>query len=204
MDWNTFVPGFDRAVEVYSGHGSMDESDFRPTSRPEPGHSALDGLRRGFDLSFVAFSDTHLSTPGNPWPPPIRDAPYRGGLTAVWAERADESAILEAIRQGRCYATSGERFYLELTVDDRTLGETLVVAPGRPVRVRALAAAPGHIAWVEILADTDVVLRRTGGTPQLDLDAEIGPFESEMRVWMRGASAEGERFWTTPVRVVPS
>lgn len=200
--WESVVPGFDRVIEIYSGHGCMDETDYRPTSDPSPGHSALDALRRHLPLAFAGFSDTHLSTPGNPWPPPIRDAPYRGGLTAVWTEGTSERDVLEALRAGRCYATSGERFYVELRVGDRSLGETLVAASGEPVRVRGLAAAAGSIAWTEILVDDRPVLRRDGGGPEVEITTEVGPFDGEAAVWMRGASVEGERFWTTPVRVV--
>ncbi len=204
VNWDSVVPGFDVAVEIYSGHGAMDESGYRPTSDPRPGYSAVDALRRGFDLAFVAFSDTHLSTPGNPWPPPIRDAPYPGGMTAVWAEGTGEAAVVEALRAGRAYASSGERFYLEFRAGDRTFGETLVAAPNEPVRVQALAAAMRAVAWVEILADERVLARREPGQPTWALDETLGPFEGDVALWMRGASADGDRFWTTPVRVASS
>ena len=204
VDWATVVPGFDRAVEIYSGHGAMDETDYRPTTNPRPGCSALDALRRGLDLAFVAFSDTHLSTPGNPWPPPIRDAPYRGGVTAVWAESDTAPAILDALAAGHCYATSGERFYLEFRAGDRSFGETLVTTPGTPVRLQALAAATGPLDWVEIMIDDRALFRRRGGEPVWTLDESIGPFDHDVALWMRGAAADGERFWTTPVRVVGS
>lgn len=202
VNWDSVVPGFDVAIEIYSGHGAMDDTDFRPTSAPQKGHSALDAMRRGLNLAFVAFSDTHLSTPGNPWPPEIRDAKYRGGMTAVWAENATERAIFEALRAGRCYATSGERVYLEFRVNDRTLGETLVAAPGETVRVQARAAAAGQVAWMELLSGDQVLERRAGPAPELTLDMAAGPFDAEVRLWVRGATREGERFWATPVRVV--
>lgn len=201
VNWESAVPGFDRAIEIYSGHGGMDDTDFRPTTKPRAGHSAIDALRRGHDVAFVAFSDTHLSTPGNPWPPPIRDAPFRGGLTAVWSNGTREKDVLEAISAGRCYATSGERFYVELRASDRSLGETLVASPTQTVHVRALAAAVHEIAWVELLALDRVILRRDGGTPELEVEADVGPFAEGTALWMRGASSDGERFWTTPVRI---
>jgi hypothetical protein len=202
IDWDSVVPGFDAAIEIYSGHGCMDETDWRPTTKPDRARSTLESLRRGLPLALVGFSDTHLSTPGNPWPPPIRDAPYRGGMTAAWCEGASERDVLDALRAGRCYATSGERFYVELRVGDRSLGETLVAAPGEPLRVRALAAAAGTIAWVELLAGDRPLFRRAGGAAELRIDEEVGPFEGDVALWMRGASSDDERFWTTPIRVV--
>lgn len=202
VDWDTVVPGFDAAIEVYSGQGGADGSGYRPPSSPTEGRGLPEGMRRGVPLAFVAFSGTHLSRPGNPWPPPIRDAPYRGGLTAIWSDDASEDGVLDALRAGRCYATSGERFYVEFRAGDRTLGETLVIGPGPPIRVQALAAGSGTVDWLEILADDRVILRRTDGRPDLAVDEDVGPFEGEVALWLRGASAAGERFWTTPVRVV--
>lgn len=201
VNWESVVPGFDRAIEIYSGHGGMDDTDFRQTTKPRAGHSAIDALRRGHDLAFVAFSDTHLSTPGNPWPPPIRDAPFRGGLTAVWSNGSRERDVLDAIAAGRCYATSGERFYVELRASDRSLGETLVVSPMQTVHVRALAAAVHQIAWLELLAGDRVLLHRDGGAPELEVETDVGPFAEGTALWMRGASTDGERFWTTPIRI---
>jgi hypothetical protein len=206
LEWDTVVPGFDRAVEIYSGHGTMDgDPDYRPPSEPRPGRSAVDAIRRGHRLAFVGFSDTHLSTPGNPWPPAIRDAPYRGGLTAVWAPAAEERAVFDALKRGLCYATSGERFLVDFRVEDRLLGETLELGGGRPVRVTGVAAARVRLARVEVMGgDAVIEPLDASGRAEISFSIEIGPFEEETAVWLRGESEEGERFWTTPVWVVPS
>ena len=201
IDWSTVVPGFDRAVEVYSGHGTMDgEDDFRPTTSPHARSSATDALRWGFRLGLVAFSDTHLSTPGNPNPPPFRDAPYRGGLTAVYAPNASRAEIFAALRDGRCYATSGERFVVSFRADDRGVGETLAVAPGATVEVHAFVAAPRAWKHVDLMRD-DRVERRFDGEkrPEMEIRASLGPLEADAAIWLRGESEDGERFWTTPV-----
>ncbi len=204
VNWDTVVPGFDRAIEIYSGHGTMDEDpDFRPTSDPSDAHSALESIRRGLGLSLVAFSDTHLSTPGNPWPPEIRDAPYRGGLTGVWATGSSEAEILDAIRQGHCYATSGERFVVDLRLDGHMPGEVLTVPPGTRVRVQALAASSNIVTYVELMAGTEVVKKFAGGGPQIEIDFGIESPTTEAAYWLRGFSEAGERFWTSAVRVGP-
>jgi hypothetical protein len=203
IDWDTIEPGFDRAIEVYSGHGAMDgDGGFRPTSAPRPGASAIDAIRRGFRFGIVAFSDTHLSTPGNPWPPPIRDAPWRGGLTAVRAPGAKEADVFAALRDGRTYATSGERFLVEFRAGDRTMGETLAVEAGRTIRVEGCAAAARAWKRVEIMGGVRVLeaVRADGAT--VELSREVGPFDEDTALWLRGESEDGERFWTTPVWVV--
>jgi hypothetical protein len=204
VDWQTIVPGFDRAIEVYSGHGAMDgDRAFRPTSAPRPGASAIDAIRRGLRFGIVAFSDTHLSTPGNPWPPPIRDAPWRGGLTAVCAPAATEADVFAALRDGRTYATSGERFLVEFRAGDRTMGETLAVEKGRGIRVTGLAAGSGAWRRIEIMAGERVLEPVAAGGATVELSREVGPFDGDTALWLRGESEAGERFWTTPVWVVP-
>ncbi len=200
--WDSVVPGFDRAIEIYSGHGTQDgETGFRPTSEINPGYSALEAWKHGLEPAIVAFSDTHLSTPGNPWPPVLRDAPYRGGLTGVWATGPTEREILEAIAAGHCYATSGERFLVQFTIDGHLPGETLVAPSGARPRLQARIAGEGIVEQVELVRDVEVVQRFAGGGPHLELDLTLDLPDDAARYWLRGRSAEGERFWTTPVRV---
>ncbi|MBZ0270156.1 CehA/McbA family metallohydrolase, partial [bacterium] len=200
VNWESVAPGFDRAIEIYSGHGTMDAATgFRPTSEPKDGHSAMDAMRHGFDLAFVAFSDTHLSTPGNPWPPVIRDAPYPGGLTAALATGPTEREILDAIANGHCYATSGERFLIDMRVNDRIPGETVVLTPGTALRVRAFVAGIGVVQQAELLRGTEVLDRFEGDTGELSIDATVSAEPGLL--WLRGRSSTGDRFWTSPVRV---
>lgn len=203
INWDTVEPGLDRAIEVYSGHGTMDgDPTFRPTSGPRAGMSALDAIDRGFRFGMIGSSDTHLSTPGNPWPPPLRDAPYRGGLTAVFAPGATEADVFAALRDGRCYATSGERLLVRFRAGDRMMGETLGVEPGRPVRVTGLAAAPRGWRRVEVMVGLRVAERIEANGATVEFSREVGPFDADAAVWLRGESLAGERFWTTPVWVV--
>ncbi len=201
--WDAVVPRFDVAVEVYSGHGGMDDdTSFRPTTNADPKSSAMQAIVRGFPLAFVAFSDTHLSSPGNPFAPPIRDAPYVGGLTAVWTAGGAESDIVEGIRAGRTVATSGERFLVDVRVADRLPGETVSLARGERATVRGLVAAVHTLERVEVMRDLEVAAALPArGKRELEISAEVGPFEGPGVVWVRGESSDGERFWTTPVRV---
>ncbi len=203
--WDGVVPGFDVGVEIYSGHGGMDEdAAFRPTTKPEPSASAMEALARDIPLAFVAFSDTHLSTPGNPFAPAIRDAPYPGGLTAVWTSAVTERGVFAGLRAKRTYATSGERFLVDVRVADRVPGESTTVRRGERVRVTGRVAAARALERVEILRGTDVAMRvDVRGQPEIELRAEVGPFDGAAAIWVRGESKDGERFWTTPVWVAP-
>lgn len=203
VNWDTVVPGFDRAIEIYSGHGTQDDdASFRPTTERNEGYSALEAWNHGLEPALVAFSDTHLSTPGNPWPPSLRDAPYRGGLTGVWATGPTEREILEAVADGHCFATSGERLLVQFTIDGHLPGETLTVPAGARPRVRAIVAAPGIVSRVDLMKDGESLQHFAGDGPQMELDFTLEAPEGSARYWLRGRSESGERFWTTPLRVV--
>lgn len=199
--WDGVVPGFDVAVEIYSGHGGMDDDGkFRPTSKADEDAAATQALERELPLAFVAFSDTHLSTPGNPFAPAIRDAPYPGGLTAVWATAATESGVFEALRAKRTYATTGERFLVELRVHERMPGESALAPTAAKVVARGLVAAARALERVELMRGTTVLRRLNArGKAELEFSEEIGPFEERAAIWLRGESKDGDRFWTTPV-----
>jgi len=202
VEWSSVVPGFDRAIEIYSGHGTMDETEgFRPTSEPRDGHTALDAIRHGFDLAFVAFSDTHLSTPGNPWPPVIRDAPYPGGMTAALATGGSEREILDAIANGHCYAVSGERFVVDFRVDGFIPGETVVTTPGRRLRVTAHVAGVAPVRRATLMAGVKPLAAFEGDANAAEIDAAIDTPEEGTLLWLQGESEAGDRFWTSPVRV---
>jgi len=150
----------------------------------------------------VAFSDTHLSTPGNPWPPALRDAPYPGGLTGVWATGPTEREVLEAIARGHCFATSGERFLVELTVDGHLPGDVVTAVPRGSLDVRARIAAATGLRSVDLMRGTDVLESVAADGAELVIERRLAvPAEPE-RWWLRGESVQGERFWTTPIRIV--
>jgi len=73
-------------------------------SVPKRFHEELD---KGRHTGFVGTSDSHRRNPG-----------LCGGLTGIWAEELTSEAILEALREHRCFATNGSR----IVVDSRAQG----------------------------------------------------------------------------------
>lgn len=201
--WDQVVPGFDVAVEIYSGHGGMDEDEnFRPTSRGVPGTEATQAIARDLPLAFVAFSDTHLSTPGNPFAPAIRDAPYPGGLTALWATGSTEAEVFDALRARRAYATSGEKFIVDFRVANHSPGESVPSDARAALPVRGLVAAAVSLRRVEVMANLQVAKAlEARGKPEIELTLDLDPFDKPTAIWLRGESEAGERFWTTPIWV---
>jgi deoxyribodipyrimidine photolyase-like uncharacterized protein len=51
--------------------------------------------------------------------------PFSGGLTGVMAEDLTRASILDAIRKGRVYATTGNRTLLSFSLNEQPLGSEL-------------------------------------------------------------------------------
>ncbi len=72
---------------------------------PKKFHGELDAGRR---LGFVGTSDSHRRNPG-----------LCGGLTGIWAEELTDTAILDALRSHRCFASNGSKIVVDSRVQGR-------------------------------------------------------------------------------------
>ena len=91
------------AVEVHSAWGTFE-------------WILRDAFAQGYRVGIVANSDGHKGRPGACYP----GASFfgsRGGLTCFLATRLDRGAIFEAMRRRHHYATTGNRAYLDVTVE---------------------------------------------------------------------------------------
>jgi hypothetical protein len=200
--------GGEQLVEIYSSVGVFEApGSERPSTRETPGASVRDLLARGFRPGFIATGDSYLTTPGNPRPVAFKDHPYRQGLTAVLARELTREAILEALRAGRCYATTGPRYLLEFTVDGHPMGARVHVPRGKKVRVYGSLGATSNWVRMEFVGPEGVL---DGLVPQPGEDAEviektieIGPVEDPTWVYLRGMDEHGGRVWSSPVYLIP-
>ncbi len=129
VDWNAVDDrGLRPVTEIYSHHGQSERYDpqhvlayeFNRMRNPErrantsmPGpYYAQNYWMAGRRIGVIASSDEHSGQGGR----------RHGGLAAVYAERLTRDGIFDALRQRRCYATTGERILLEFTVDGLEMG----------------------------------------------------------------------------------
>jgi hypothetical protein len=113
-----------------------------------------DAFEKGFRVGIVANSDGHKGRPGACYP----GASFfgsQGGLTCFLAERLDRDAIFESMRRRHHYATTGNRAFMDVSVELGTDGEVFerdpALGPSRADRSRRLMM--GDIARV---ADDEV------------------------------------------------
>lgn len=74
----------------------------------------------------------------------------------------------ENLHAGRNFVTNGP--LLTFTVNDRSPGDTIRVAPGRPVRVAAHARSRDPIDRIEIVANGQVIAEQAGDRLETELD----------------------------------
>lgn len=178
--------------EICSCHGCYLHSDHPLGGRGDLKDQMVDAvMKRGRRFGFIACSDGH----GLLYHHGVgrkRD-PFRCGLTAVQAEDCSRDAILRAIRERRCYATSGVPILLDLRADGAPMGSELEV--DAPVEVRAEAACASPIATLSLIGP-DGVIARTQGT---GASASVKALAGEGWVYARVEQADGEMAWSSPI-----
>lgn len=178
--------------EICSCHGCYEHWDHPLGHRGElREQTAQEMLARGHRFGFTAASDSH----GLLWhhgESRKRD-PFRTGLTAVQAPELSRRAIFEALRNRRCYATSGEKILLDFTVADRPMGSELCAAGPQLAQVCAVGTAP--IAAIELVGPSGVLERREAGAERAQLEVPI----DARWVYARVIQADGEMAWSSPI-----
>jgi len=118
-------------MEVYSHHGQSESYapqhvlayEFNRMRNPERRANtsvagpfyAQDYWMAGRELGVIGSSDEHSGQGGR----------SHGGLGAVFADELTREGIFDALRQRRCYATTGERILLDFTVDGAEMGRSI-------------------------------------------------------------------------------
>ena len=128
-------PELEPLIEIYSGWGLFE-------------WFLNDALARGHRVGFVAGSDDHKCRPGAAQPG-TRVFGVLGGLTCVRAEELTRESVFAALKQRRCYATSGARILLDVSCGRRGMGESFEVR--KPVALDVHAVGTAGLESVEIM-----------------------------------------------------
>ena len=165
-----FVPEYERVVEIYNAWGSSEclekEGNDRPISSPnkkgvvesEKG-SIRNALARNLRFGFVAgglddrgiYSEFFDSD----------QVQYSPGLTAIFAIEQTREALLQALHNRACYATTGERIVVGFFIAGSPMGTELSTKakPGLVFNrhITGYVAATAPLKTVEILRNGEVV-----------------------------------------------
>ena len=199
--------GFEDLVEIYSMVGIFESpATHRASTQEKPGAAVVDLLAAGWRPGFVANGDSRLTTPGNPRPIGHGDLPYPGGLTAVLAPELTREAVLEALRERRCYATTGQRYLLEFTVDGHQMGSELRVPAGHQADVYGSLGSTTNWVRLEIMGPKGAVAVLTpepGQSDVVELAAKTDPIQEPTWLYVRGVDESGGMAWSSPVFLLP-
>lgn len=179
--------------EICSCHGCYLHADHPLGGRGDLRDQMVEEvMRRGKRFGFIACSDGH----GLLYHHGVgrkRD-PFRCGLTAVQAEDCTREAILAAIRERRCYATSGVPILLDLRAGDAPMGAELRVED--PVLVRAEVRCATPVASLSLIGpDGEIATSRGEGALEAFVEAHVG----EGWVYAKAEQEDGELAWSSPI-----
>ena len=149
--------GLRPVMEIYSHHGQsevynpqhllayewnrMRNPERRAnTSVPGP-HYAQNYWMAGHRIGVIGSSDEHSGQGGR----------RHGGIAAVFADSLSRKDVFQALRNRRCYATTGERILVDFSVDGLHMGECGTRALGRELEIMVKVWGTNTLLRVEIL-----------------------------------------------------
>ena len=114
-----------------------------------------DAIEQGHMVGVMANSDGHHGRPGAEGPG-LSDFGIANGLTCVFAERLAREEIFEALKQRRCYATTGERMLLSAHANGHPMG-SIVPLPQEEVEVMAKVESAGALESLQLYQNTELI-----------------------------------------------
>ncbi|MBC7172802.1 MAG: CehA/McbA family metallohydrolase, partial [Polyangiaceae bacterium] len=180
--------------EICSCHGCYEHANHPLGQRGEHVDQLVDAmLKKGHRFGFTAASDSHglLYHHGEC----RKRDPFRTGLTAVQARELSREAVFDALRARRCYATSGAKIFLDVTVNGEPMGSELRGGGSLDVEVRAVGEST--LDRIEIMGPGGVLHTAYAEGDEVSLSTVVSaPF-----VYARVIQRDGEMAWSSPVFV---
>ncbi len=206
-------------LEIYSSWGSREfwggrRPDVRPSRHPDRTVHAV--LSQGIAVGLAAGSNSRFGVGGD-----ARRAEagrgYPAGLTGVYAESLTREALFAAMRERRCYATTGARILLRFEVDGHDMGQLVEIDPDdRVIRRERHVAVRVHgtslVDRIEIVRNNADVCTYRGESEDVSFDwTDQQPLERiALPRTMRGGALtcyyfarvtqiDGEIAWSSPI-----
>ncbi|MEW5979623.1 MAG: DUF3604 domain-containing protein [Acidobacteriota bacterium] len=214
VPWDHYDPEFQRCVEIYSSWGSSENPESpRQIINTDyirgagVGHFVKDALAAGQRLGFVGASDSHSGRPGYPahWKKYAEndystwdsDA-YSGGITGLYVEESSREAVFDALRNRRCYATTGRRIVLNFKANDHWMGEEIESKDAPHFAIEVIGTGPIDVVTL-VKNGVDHIQWPAG---QREFKMEYGKTETPRDVdyyYVRVVQKDGEMAWSSPI-----
>ncbi len=205
-NWDFHDEKLECLVEIYSKWGNSEYFNCpRSVINSRPEGSVQEALRRGYKMGFVGGSDAHVSGPGSPFPEwqpgPLK---YRSGLTCILAKELTRQGIFEALKRKHCYATTGERIYLEFMLNNKfIMGDEASLPPEKSTRkFQVVAAGVDIIDKIQIIKNSKEIHTEKGESKFLRFIFEDDqPIQNTDYYYIRVSQKNGEMAWSSPIWV---
>lgn len=202
-DWESFDSGLQPVSEIVSTHGAFEYMGNEPIMHRGglPGNFVRDGLLMGKKFGLVGGSDGH----GLKWHHGVgyKESEFESGLTVVIAPENSLSAIFEAFRARRVYATSGSRIFIDFRINGEWMGSDLTAFQQPVVALRVMGSASLH--KVEVIRDGEIILALGKdttfgrGVNRTFTDSEVQ--SGQHFYYLRVIQENGEMAWSSPIWV---
>lgn len=225
-DFKNYDPDFERVVEIYNSWGSSEftkkeGNDLYITSKNKNGvqecaeGSIQKALQNNCRFGFVAgglddrgiYSDFYESD----------QEQYAPGLTAIIAPEHSKAALAEALYNRSCYATTGERIILGLSLAGVPMGGETTTATKHGLRVNrhlsGYVAGTANIKRIEIIRNGKVIKTFEPDGYSLDFTFDdMTPLEKVVITpkdkkppfvyyYIRVVQEDGHTAWSSPIWV---
>jgi hypothetical protein len=220
--WDYHDPEIQRLVEICSAHGRYEHLGNRPIGyrmdQVYPNNFIQDVLNTGIRLGFTGGTDNHGLLWHGTYPAKLygdsiepgskvswRCNTLRTGLTAILAPELTREALYEALYQRRCYATSGEKIFLDFRVNGMLMGSDFTSALRPVLSVHVIGTSALRV--VEIIRDGQVMSScQWGGSETVRevsfnlIDASSSP-NCQDYYYLRVLQEGGDMAWSSPIWV---
>jgi hypothetical protein len=136
-----------RLVEIVQGRGSFETEEVDHRWRVRAGGysgSVRTALARGYRMGFTGGTDNHKG-----WP--TRKGTGYAGLTAVQTNKLTTAGVFVALRDRRCYATSGVRIVADARMNGHPIGSDIHLEPGEQPHVKVMIKGTAPLTDVQII-----------------------------------------------------
>ncbi|MEM7515504.1 MAG: DUF3604 domain-containing protein [Planctomycetota bacterium] len=210
-------PALEPVTEIMSVHGSSEAVDSPSRVRGFlRGNAVRDALDRGYRLGFVGSGDSHDGHPGLPhlnptygWRPATevrgQKSPERlgqGGVTAVFASELSREAVLQALRERRCYATSGPRILLSVQLAGAEMGQVLKKPKGLETLHVQVHGTRG-LRSLELIRGGKIVQTLSPSSDQATWSVALEDLRGGEYVYVRVVQEDGGLAWSSPIWIEP-
>lgn len=200
-DWSFHDPELEPLMEIYSCWGQSESPEMTLWDKgTTPGAGAWAAFERGYRMGMIASSDNHVGMPGRSYPGDRQaHTPFKGGLCAIWAEELTRESLFAAMKQRRCYGTTGARIIVRFSVNDLPMGSAVAMSGGA-IRVAIEVVGTDELRAVEIVAAGRAIraLPIPRGENRMATMVEL-PVKPGDHFYLRISQIDGERAWTSPI-----